>query len=183
MNLKIDKTWSLFLDRDGVINERLPDDYVKTWDQFRFIDGTLEAINIFAQIFGVIVVVSNQQGIGKGLMNDSDLNDIHIKMQDSVFEAGGRIDKIYHSPFLASEKHISRKPQVGMGLMAKHDFRSILFRKSIMAGDSLGDVKFGKRLGMKTVFIGNRHFARRHPDLIDFVFPDLITFAKSIEML
>jgi histidinol phosphatase-like enzyme len=47
MNLKIDRTWSLFLDRDGVINERLPDAYVKSWDQFRFAEGVLEALETF----------------------------------------------------------------------------------------------------------------------------------------
>ncbi|KAF0195674.1 MAG: D-glycero-D-manno-heptose 1 7-bisphosphate phosphatase [Bacteroidetes bacterium] len=183
MNLKIDKSWSLFLDRDGVINERLPDDYVKTWEEFRFINGSLEAIKILAQSFGIVVVVSNQQGVGKGLMSDPDLQQIHLRMQRTTTESGGRIDKVYYSPYLASEKHHTRKPRVGMGILARRDFSAISFKKSVMVGDSFGDVLFGKRLGMKTVFIGDRHFARQHPDLIDFVFPDLITFAKSIEML
>ncbi|MFH1118739.1 MAG: HAD-IIIA family hydrolase [Bacteroidota bacterium] len=183
MSLKIDSSWTLFLDRDGVINERLSDDYVKSWEQFHFIDGSIEAINIFARKFGVIVVVSNQQGIGKGLMHDSDLQLIHIRMQKSVADSGGRIDKVYYSPYLSSDRHCTRKPCVGMGLKAKHDFSSISFRKSIMAGDSISDVIFGKRLGMKTVLIGDALMARQHPDLIDFLFPDLITFAKSIEKL
>lgn len=180
MHLKIDKTWSLFLDRDGVINERLPDDYVKSWEQFRFIDGTPEAIKIFSEIFCRIVVVSNQQGVGKGLMSAGELDQIHQKMQDSIQKAGGRIDKVYCSSYLASENHFTRKPSVGMGLKARRDFKDILFGKSVMAGDSIGDMLFGKRLGMKTVFIGDLQPARNHPDLIDFVFPDLITFAKSI---
>lgn len=180
MNLKIDKTWSLFLDRDGVINERLADDYIKSWDQFHFAEGVLEAMGVFSQSFKKIIVVTNQQGIGKGLMTITELEDIHDRMQLAVTEAGGRIDKIYYSPFLASVNHFSRKPSVGLGIKAKHDFKEISFRKSVMAGDSLSDLIFGKRLGMKTVLIGDPFLARKNPFFIDFVFPDLITFAKSI---
>ncbi|MHC1774429.1 MAG: D-glycero-alpha-D-manno-heptose-1,7-bisphosphate 7-phosphatase [Lentimicrobium sp.] len=182
MNLEIDKSWSLFLDRDGVINERLPDDYVKSWDQFRFANGVLEAMGVFSRNFCRIIVVTNQQGIGKGLMTEYELEEIHRRMQLSVSEAGGRIDKIYFSPFLASVNHFSRKPSVGLGLKARRDFNEISFRKSIMAGDSLSDLIFGKRLGMKTVLIGDPILGRKHPFLIDFVFPDLITFAKSIRI-
>ena len=183
MNLKIDKSWTLFLDRDGVINERLQDDYVKTWEEFRFTDGSLEAIKIFSQSFGVIVVVTNQQGIGKGMMTESVLHQIHDNMLNAVSKSGGCIDKVYYSPYLASENHHTRKPGIGMGLMARSDFSNISFRKSIMVGDSYSDILFGKRLGMKTVFIGDALLARQRPDLINFVFPDLITFAKSIEKL
>ncbi|NTW24660.1 MAG: HAD-IIIA family hydrolase [Lentimicrobium sp.] len=183
MHLKIDKSWSLFLDRDGVINERLPDDYIKSWDQFHFVEGSLEAIKIFTGVFGRIVVVSNQQGVGKGLMTETELALIHKEMHSAVNQAGGKIDKVYHSPFLASENHHSRKPSVGMGLMAKRDFNDIIFRKSVMVGDSFSDILFGKRLGMKTVFIGRPHKAREFPKLFDFVYPDLITFAASIEII
>jgi D-glycero-D-manno-heptose 1,7-bisphosphate phosphatase len=180
MNLKIDHTWTLFLDRDGVINQRLPDDYVKSREQFRFIEGVLEAFRIFSEKFGKIIVVTNQQGIGKGLMTFQELEKIHGMMMKSVSEAGGRIDKIYCSPFLASANHFSRKPSVGMGLKARRDFKDISFRKSIMAGDSLSDLIFGKRLGMKTILIGDPSLARANPHLIDFVFSDLFTFASSI---
>lgn len=180
MNLTIDKSWTLFLDRDGVINKRLPDDYVKSWEQFHFIDGTLDAITIFSRFFGRIVVVSNQQGVGKGLMPASELVFIHKQMQHAVAEAGGKIDKVYYSPFLEAEKHITRKPAIGMGLKARQDFKEISFKKSIMAGDSFSDVLFGRRLGMKTVLIGERTLARQYPNLIDLVYPDLITFAQLL---
>lgn len=180
MNLKIDHTWSLFLDRDGVINQRLPDDYVKSCEQFRFIEGVLDAFKIFSEKFGRIIVVTNQQGIGKGLMTSSELEKIHGMLKKSVSEAGGRIDKIYYSPFLATANHFSRKPSVGMGLKARRDFNDISFRKSIMAGDSLSDLVFGKRLGMKTVYIGDPLLAREYPHFADFAFADLLIFARSI---
>ena len=180
MNLQIDKNWTLFLDRDGVINKRIPDDYVKSKEQFHFIDGTLEALKIFSGKFQNIVVVTNQQGVGKGLMSIEELNEIHKFMQQAVLQAGGEIHKVYFSPYLKEEMHFTRKPSIGMGLLAKKDFKRISFKKSIMAGDSFGDILFGKRLGMKTVFIGNVEMARKYPNLVDFVYPDLITFAKNL---
>jgi len=183
MPLKIDTTWSLFLDRDGVINERLPGDYVASQEQFRFIEGVFEALQIFAGKFGIIVVVTNQQGIGKGLMTEQQLKSIHQFMLQEVKKHDGRIDAVYHSPYLAQQKHISRKPSVGMALQARSQFRSIHFKRSVMAGDSLSDMKFGKSLGMNTVFIGPVETAVKYPLLIDFVYPDLRTFALSISEL
>ncbi|MBV2247251.1 MAG: HAD-IIIA family hydrolase [Lentimicrobium sp.] len=179
--LNIDKTWSLFLDRDGVINQKLPGDYVRSWAQFVFANGVLEALPVFASIFGRIVMVTNQQGVGKGLMSSSDLDDLHKKMLSEILSSGGRIDAIYHSPHLEKENHHSRKPNVGMGLMAKKDYPEISFKKSIMVGDSPGDMLFGKRLGMKTVFIGNfpAHFNGLHQ--VDWRYDDLITFARDIK--
>lgn len=182
MPLTIDKTWTLFLDRDGVINERLPDDYVKSIDQFKLIKGTLDAMVIFAELFNHIIVVSNQQGIGKGLMSLQELEKIHKHFEAEVTQAGGRIDKFYISPYLHSERHFTRKPAVGMGIMAKKEFRDISFRKAIMAGDSMSDMLFGKRLGMKTVFIGQPEQTRQCHDLIDFCYPDILFFARTLMM-
>jgi len=72
----------LFLDRDGVINVRLIDDYVKRKEEFEFLEGSLEAFKIFAKHFDKIVVVTNQQGIGKGLMSEGDLEKIHSYMKN-----------------------------------------------------------------------------------------------------
>lgn len=176
----IDKSWTLFLDRDGVINERLPDDYVKNVDQLILIPGTLEAISIFSTLFGRIIIVSNQQGVGKGLMTMGDLEKIHRFLFDKIKLAGGRIDKIYVSPYLKSDNHFTRKPSVGMGILARKDFREISFRKSIMVGDSISDIRFGKRLGMQTVFIGDPKEGRIHHNLINYCFKDLITFARFL---
>ena len=95
MDIDIDKSWTLFLDRDGVINKKLENDYVKSWDEFEFLPGVLKSIQHFSQIFGKIVVVTNQQGIGKGLYTHEDLQNIHHKMIMEITNAGGRIDKVY----------------------------------------------------------------------------------------
>ncbi len=181
-NLGISNRWTLFLDRDGVINHRLVDDYVKTEEEFRFLDGVPEAIASLGKIFGKILVVTNQQGIGKGLMRMADLDRIHQKMLDEVRSCGGTINKIYVCPELSVSRPFCRKPQIGMGLQARKDFPEISFRQSLMAGDSLSDMRFGKRLKMKTVLIGpDNTIARDHPGLVDFWFDSLKDFALAVE--
>lgn len=176
-NLKVDKTWTLFLDRDGVINKRLPGAYVQKILEFEFIEGVPRAIELLSSVFGVVVVVTNQQGIGKGLMTEEDLDIVHSHMITELQKIGARIDKVYHAPYLATSGHYTRKPDVGMGFKARNDFPEIRFSKSVMVGDSLSDMIFGKRLKMKTVFIGDIAIARQNPQWIDFIYPDLITFA------
>lgn len=159
MNLpiKIDNSFTLFLDRDGVINKKLEGDYVKKWREFEFIDGVLEALNQFNTIFKHIVIVTNQQGIGKGLMTVKDLEKIHSKMLQKIEEAGGRIDMIYFAPQLANENSMFRKPNTGMALQAQKDFSTINFKKSIICGDSETDIQMGRKLGMICVSIGNEN--------------------------
>ncbi|ASS49083.1 MAG: hypothetical protein A3D31_04870 [Candidatus Fluviicola riflensis] len=153
MNWNIDQSWTLFLDRDGVINKRLMGDYVKSVAEFELLDGVAEALCVAAQTFGRIVVVTNQQGIGKGIMTERNLFDIHTYATELINEAGGRIDRYYFAPELAGSGEGFRKPEAGMGLQAKQDFPEIDFKKSVMIGDSDSDIQFGKNLGMKTVFV------------------------------
>lgn len=177
-----DKTWTLFLDRDGVLNQRLVDDYVKKPEQFIWIDGVLESLAFFAGVFGRMVVVTNQQGIGKGLMKLETLEQIHSKMLNEVKQSGGRIDKVYFCPDLENSGSFNRKPMPGMGLQAKRDFQEIEFRKSIMVGDTLSDMRFGKRLKMITVLISADPVpARQYPGLIDLRFNDLKSFSAFIK--
>ena len=180
--LNIDKTWSLFLDRDGVINRKLPGDYVRSWPQFAFVDGVLEAMSMFSDFFGPIVLVTNQQGVGKGLMSPSELDALHARMLAEITAKGGRIDTIFYSPRLQQENHISRKPNIGMGLAARKAHPEINFKKSIMVGDSPGDMLFGKRLGMKTVFIGDLPPHLSSHTLVDWRYDDLITFARNLKI-
>ena len=184
MNLKhlmIDRSWTLFLDRDGVINHRIVDDYVKTWEQFEFLPGSLEAMPLFRQRFGRIIVVSNQQGVGKGLMSDNQVAAIHLQMAEEIRKAGGRVDAVFYSPHLQSDRSFMRKPNIGMALKARKQFPEIRFSKSVMAGDSISDMFFGKRAGMKTVLIStDSKPAQLYPRQIDYVFPDLISLANAL---
>jgi len=171
---------TLFLDRDGVINKRLIDDYVKTPAEFEFDEGALEAIAKLSKCFERIIVVTNQQGVGRKLMSENTLHDIHKHMKNEVEKAGGRIDAIYFCPDLSNSKSLYRKPNIGMGLLAKRQFPEIRFKQSVMVGDTLSDMKFGKKLGMKTVLISNdKSLVSSHAKLIDQNFKSLFEYAKT----
>ncbi len=180
-SLNIDDTWCLFLDRDGVINKRVEGGYIKKWEEFEFLPGVLEALHIFSGVFDKIFVVTNQQGIGKGLMTEIDLEHIHDEMIQEIKINGGRINKIYHAPFREEEHSVFRKPDIGLARKAKIDFPSIQFEKSIMAGDSKTDLQFGRNAGMFTALIStDKELRKENIELVDFTYPNLISFAKEL---
>ena len=151
--LNIDSSSALFLDRDGVINRRLPGTYVRDIREFEFLPGVLEAVRILSGIFPYVFVVTNQQGIGKGFMTEAALNRLHAYMLEEIERHGGRIDKIYFAPQLEAENHIMRKPNPGMAFAALRDFPGVDLSRSIMVGDSPSDMLFGVNAGMQNVLI------------------------------
>ena len=176
-NSKIDKSWTLFLDRDGVINTRLVDDYVKNINEFEFMPGVLDAFRIFAEKFGKIIIVTNQQGVGKGLMTMQDVESVHKFMLKEIENQKGRVDAIYVCPQLKSDPDNFRKPSPKMAYMAQHDFPEIDLDKSIMIGDMNSDLEFGKNCGMYTVFIGNEPIKIKPDDKYE----TLLEFAKILK--
>jgi D-glycero-alpha-D-manno-heptose 1-phosphate guanylyltransferase len=176
----IDKEWTLFLDRDGVINYEKKNDYIRNWQEFKFYEGAKDALKTFATRFGKVFVVSNQRGIGKGLMTEEDLFNIHSNMQNEIESAGGRIDGIYYCTAVDS-KDPYRKPNPGMAFTANEDFPEIDLSKSIIAGNKPSDMLFGKNAGMYSVFIASTHPETPfpHPD-IDIRFDSLVNFAKAL---
>ncbi|MBR6438854.1 MAG: HAD family hydrolase [Bacteroidales bacterium] len=174
---KIDKSWTLFLDRDGVINVRLIDDYVKNLGEFEFMPGVLDAFKIFSEKFGRIIIVTNQQGVGKGLMTLKDVDVVHDFMVKEIEKQQGRVDKIYVCPQLKSDPDNFRKPSPRMAYMAKHDFPEIDLEKSIMIGDSNSDIEFGRNAGMYTILIGNEPVKTGPDDK----FESLLGFAKILK--
>ncbi len=171
----IDKSWTLFLDRDGVINRRLVDDYIKYWEEFEFLPGTLESFRQFSGLFGRIIVVTNQQGVGKGWMTEKQLQEIHQKMISEINGAGGRVDAVYYCTDLKDKPENCRKPSVTMFERAKKDFPEIIPSKSIMVGDSPSDMDFGRNAGMFTVFIGGEN------NTANVCFKDMKSFAEAIK--
>ena len=170
----IDAGWTLFLDRDGVINRRIVDGYVTSWEEFEFLPGVLDAVKIFSEKFKYIFVITNQQGVGKGLMTMEQMDAIHDRMCTEIEAHGGLIDGILVCPQLASEPDNYRKPNPDMAYMACEICPDIDLTKTVMVGDGQTDIKFGRNAGTKTVFIG-----AENPDADDS-FPSLIDFAKSL---
>ncbi len=176
----IDNSWTIFIDRDGVINHEKHLDYIHTWDEFVFYEGAKDAIKIFAEVFKRIVVVTNQKGVGKGLTKLEDLNTIHANMKAAIEEAGGRIDAIYFCADL-NEDSPNRKPNPGMGLMAKNDFPEIDFNKAIMIGNTISDMEFGRNLGVHTVFLPTtRPDVDLNDQRIDLVTDSLRSFSELL---
>lgn len=184
-NFKISSDWSLFLDRDGVINERKPDDYIKNWDEFRFLPGVLDALGVFSNYFTRIFIVTNQAGIEKGILSHESLKEIHDQMMEYIVFHGGRIDEIYYCPYKSDLDPLCRKPNPGMALQAKKDYPEILFNKSMMIGDSDSDIAFGNNLGMKTILTGNKPdntflYSNSIPDCRLDSLSDVATYLNSL---
>jgi histidinol-phosphate phosphatase family protein len=176
----INSDWTLFLDRDGVINVEKNEDYIRNWDEFTFYKESLLALPILAHKFKTIVIATNQKGIGKGLMTHEDLGFIHQNMVDKIKEVGGRIDHIFYCPDLDNDSP-NRKPQPGMAFQAKEQFPTIDFTKSIMVGNRPSDMHFGRNAGLHTVFLATTHPQTPFPDTtIDYRFDNLLTFANAI---
>ncbi len=151
--IKVDESWTLFLDRDGVINKRLVDDYVKSIDEFIILPEVLSAIKRFSNCFGRVVIITNQQGVAKGLMSRNDVEKVHEYLRQEVVAVGGKIDAIYYCPDWASAVPNCRKPSPSMALQAQSDFPEIDFSKTIMVGDMPSDIAFGHNLGMTTIWV------------------------------
>ena len=148
---------TLFLDRDGVINIKLDGRYVKNTDEFEFMIGTEMAISKLSKIFNRILIVTNQQGIAKGIMSDNDLGVLHEYMLLELKKNGGVIDKIYYCPHLAAENCSCRKPNPGMIQQAIIDFPEIKVEGSYLIGDSDTDMLAGDKMGLNTVKVDNEY--------------------------
>jgi histidinol-phosphate phosphatase family protein len=137
-------------------------------------------MKVFAERFGKIFIVSNQRGVGKQLMTENDLADIHHHLKAEIESAGGRIDGIYFCTAVDA-KDTDRKPNPGMAYQAKLDFPEIDLSRSIIAGNKPSDMLFGKNAGMFTVFIATTHPETAFPQpAMDARFNSLSEFASAL---
>lgn len=146
----------VFFDRDGVINKKAPEgEYIKNWNEFKFLPGVKEAIRRLNKAGFLVIIITNQQGIAKGLMTEQDLKAIHTKMVEELRKIRAKIDGIYYCPHDERDSCNCRKPNIGMFLKAKKDF-NINLNESWMVGDSKSDIEAGKRAGCKTILISRK---------------------------
>lgn len=145
---------ALFLDRDGVLNE--DKGYVHRWDDFHWIPGAKAAIAAFNRAGWIVVVVTNQSGIGRGYYAEDDMHALHARMNAELAEAGARVDAIYFCPEhpqapLERYRHPdppNRKPNPGMILQALADW-PIDRERSILIGDKPSDMEAATRAGIR----------------------------------
>jgi D-glycero-D-manno-heptose 1,7-bisphosphate phosphatase len=144
---------TVFLDRDGVINEKMPEGrYVTSTEEFHLLPRVAESIARLNQADLRVIVVSNQRGIARGLYSAADVDAIHPQLQADLQAHGAKIDGFYICPHDKGQCNC-RKPLRGLFDQAVSDFPEITAETSAMIGDSLSDIEFGRTLRMLTVFI------------------------------
>ena len=179
-----DKTMNdtLFLDRDGVVNVQLVGDYVKKPSEFVLRDDFVRAIPFLKQHFRRFILVTNQQCIGKGICTRADVDEVHRHMCQLLEREGFRFNAIYLCPHVAGSGCGCRKPETGMMQQALADFPDIDLSHSLMVGDSLTDMQFGRAAGLRTLYIGavtpdNREAITAISDLIS---PTLLQYVQNL---
>lgn len=142
----------IFLDRDGVINRKIPNGYVTAWKDFHFLPGALDALRLLRAAGYLPMVVSNQAGAGKGLMTLSNLNQITSRFVKKVQAAGGHIHRVYYCTHRKEVRCPCRKPRPGLLLQARleNDFE---FDKTYFVGDSWSDLLAAKRVGCPMILV------------------------------
>jgi D-glycero-D-manno-heptose 1,7-bisphosphate phosphatase len=158
---------TIFLDRDGVINENRVD-YVKSWSEFRFLPGSREAIAKLTQAGHQIVVCTNQAGVARGSISMETVDEIHRRMMASISEVGGKIEKVYCCPHGKDEDCACRKPRPGMLLLARDEL-GLDMQDAVFIGDSITDIRAGLAAGIHTVLVlsglGLEQFRARHHEV------------------
>lgn len=170
------KRRAVFLDRDGVINAKLPEGrYVSHESEFRLLPGVIPALRTIERLGYLRVVITNQRGIGRGLMTEEQLNTVHEFMNQQLTSGGVKLDAIYYCPHDEGENCTCRKPQPGMILNVGRDLE-IDLHLSYMVGDSPADIGAGKLAGTRTVRI-----TEGTDETADLVFPNLAAFARFLD--
>lgn len=145
---------TLFLDRDGVLNEDLG--YVSRWEDFRFIPGAAKAVREANRSGWLVILVTNQSGIGRGYYTEADMQALHAKMAEALAAEGARLDAIYHCPHhpqatVEPYRHPNpplRKPNPGMLLQAIAEW-PVDVARSLMVGDKDADMEAARRAGVR----------------------------------
>lgn len=146
----------IFLDRDGVINKRPPKaDYVKSWKEFEFLPGSIEAIRLLNHLGYKIFIISNQSGIAKGKLTKKGLNSIHKNMAKQLKKNSAKIDRIYYCPHDWDEGCPCRKPKAGLLYQASQE-HFIDLTKVIFIGDDKRDKGAGDAAGCKTILVNEK---------------------------
>ena len=144
---------TIFLDRDGVINRnRARGDYVKSWEEFQFLPGTLDAIASLTKAGFRLLVVTNQACIAKGIVSWATLQEIHARMMQEVARAGGHIEAVLCCPHLADAGCDCRKPAPGL-LRRAHEEYLVDLKQAILVGDSVKDVQTATVVGVPAIMV------------------------------
>ena len=175
---------TIFLDRDGVINENRSD-YVQSWNEFRFLPGSREAIAKLTRAGHRIIVCSNQAGVAKGCISPETVEDIHRHMLAEIQDVGGVIEKVYYCPHSKDANCNCRKPRPGMLLRASSEL-GLDMSDAVFIGDSITDIRAGQAAGIHTVLVltglGMEQFRECHHE-VDRPFRITVNLQHAVEVI
>ena len=144
---------TVFLDRDGVLNRKAPEGgYVARWEDFKVLDGVIDALGRLARAGLRAFVVTNQRGVALGRYSLADVDALHARFQQLLAAHGARVSAFYVCPHDLGACNC-RKPLPGLFERAAAEFPDVAPGTSVMIGDSLVDMEFGKGLGMRAILI------------------------------
>ena len=171
----------IILDRDGVINHD-SDEYIKSPDEWKPIEGSLEAIARLNQAEYRVVVITNQSGLARGLFMLDDLNQIHQKMHEQLAEVNGRIEAIFFCPHSNKENCNCRKPRTGL-FQELANCLGIPLTNVPAVGDSLRDLQAASAVGAQPILVltgKGRQTLRMKEELYNIpVYDNLAAFVDS----
>ncbi len=151
------KRRAVFVDRDGTINEDVG--YPRRYDQVRIYPYSFEAVRKLNAAGLVVVVITNQSGVGRGFFTEDELHVIHDRMREDFLAAGARIDAVYYCPHFSGSPSPSydidcacRKPFPGMAIRAREEL-GLDLEGSYMVGDKVEDVRFGLNAGARPILV------------------------------
>jgi len=179
------RNWCLFLDRDGVINKQIVGDYVRQWSNFEWLPSARRGLNVLRKWAPHLVVVTNQQGVGKGLMSTDDLEFIHANLRAELATDGVVIDSVRACPHLELARCGCRKPRPGLVLGWLDEHPDVDHSLSIVIGDSRSDIELAHQVAQTTgecasIRIGEHTDSKR---VADARFNSLWDFASAVESI
>lgn len=141
----------LMLDRDGVVNRVKANGYIADYGEFEFMPGFLDSIARVSDAYDRVFILTNQKGVGKGMMTGEQLEAVHRSMEADIVKAGGRIDAIYTCTAACGSDPMM-KPQVGMALLAQQEFPEVDFNRTVVVGDSYSDQLMAMKIGARFIW-------------------------------
>ena len=143
----------VFLDRDGVVNRKPPEDeFIRDWQSFELLPAVPESIARLNNAGVKVIVVTNQRGIALGHLSEDDLHVLHRELQRFLSDWGAHIDAIFYCPHDRNACNC-RKPKPGLFVKAFREFPQAGPNNSVVIGDSISDIEAGRNLGMPTIFV------------------------------
>ena len=159
------KQKAVFLDRDGVINRLELGKYTTSWEKFEFLDGVIPAIAKLNKAGFLVIIITNQSAINRGLMSTQELVEIHMRMLTEIEKGGASVDAIYYCPHAPDEGCDCRKPKVGMFNQVNGDYM-IDYPNSWFVGDFESDREVAEKVGLKFILAKGDGGLRKAVDII-----------------